>query len=45
MLIVIEMNVRATVQGIAIAIGRRGPSGRMEMREGAGGTSGAEINA
>lgn len=39
MLIVIEMNVWATVQGIAIAIDRRGPSGRMEMKEGAGGTS------
>lgn len=38
MLIVIEMNVWATVQGIAIAIDRRGPSGRMEMKEGAGAT-------
>lgn len=36
MLIVIEMNVWAIVQGIAIAIDRRGPSGPMEMKEGAG---------
>lgn len=36
MLIVIEMNVWATVQRIAIAIDRRRPSGRMEMKEGAG---------
>lgn len=35
MLIVIEMNVWAIVQGIAIAIDRRGPSGPMEMKEGA----------
>lgn len=38
MLIVIEMNLWATVQGIAIAIDQRGPSGRMEMKEGAGAT-------
>lgn len=36
MLIVIEMNVWAIVQGIAIAIDRRCPSGPMEMKEGAG---------
>lgn len=35
MLIVIEMNVRAIVQGIAIAIDQQGPSGPMEVKRGA----------
>lgn len=35
MLIVIEMNVWATVQGIAIATDQRGPSSPMEMKRGA----------
>lgn len=44
MLIVIEMNVWATVQGIAIATDQQGPSSPMEMKPGVWRVH-AEINA